>query len=75
MRLLALTMPEIEALVSELDAESKAIKKDLFRMCWFMRGGLSIEEAYQLDRQDREVIAEIIESNLETTKDTQLPFF
>lgn len=75
MRLLTLTMPEIEAYVADLDAESKAIKKELFKMCWFMRGGLSVEEAYQLDYQDREAIAEIIESNLETTKETQLPFF
>jgi hypothetical protein len=75
MRLLNLTIEEIEEVVTELDADSKAIKKELYKMCWFMRGGLSFEEAYQLDRQDREVIAEIIESNLETTKETRMPFF
>ena len=72
---MTLTIPEIEEVSKELEADSKAIKKELFRMCWFMRGGLTLEQAYQLDYQDRKIIGEIIESNLETTKETKLPFF
>ena len=40
-----------------------------------MRGSLSIEEAYMLDISDRIAIGEIIQENLETTKETKLPFF
>jgi hypothetical protein len=40
-----------------------------------MRGGLSIEEAWQLDWDSRVVISELIKENLDTTKDTGLPFF
>ena len=40
-----------------------------------MRGGVTITEAYQLDYQDRNLIGKIIESNLETTKETGVPFF
>jgi hypothetical protein len=75
MRLLTLTLDEINELVREMEAESKAIKKELYRMCWFMRGGITIEEAYQMDAMDREVIGEVIESNLETAKETGMPFF
>jgi hypothetical protein len=40
-----------------------------------MRGGISADEAYQLSFQDRETINEIIKDNLETTKETKMPFF
>jgi hypothetical protein len=40
-----------------------------------MRGGVTIEEAYQLDNEDRTILFKIIEENLETTKKTGLPFF
>jgi hypothetical protein len=72
---LTLTIPEIDQVVKEMEEESKALIKDLFKMAWFMRGSLSIEEAYQLDYHDRQIIGDIIKENLETTKETKLPFF
>lgn len=59
----------------EYENDSKALKEELFRMCWFMRGGLSFTEAFLLTIEDREIIAKIIEENLETSKTTQMPFF
>lgn len=44
-------------------------------MCWYMRGGLSADEAFMMGPEDREIIAKIVEENMETTKKTQLPFF
>jgi hypothetical protein len=75
MRLLTLTLYEINEVVEEMEKESKAIIKDLYKMAWFMRGALSIEEAFQLDFASREIISEIIKENMEITKETQLPFF
>ena len=40
-----------------------------------MRGSLSAEQAFQLDHESREVIQQIIEDNLKTTKESGLPFF
>jgi hypothetical protein len=40
-----------------------------------MRGSLTIEQAFQLDYESREIIQKIVEENLETTKKTGLPFF
>jgi hypothetical protein len=44
-------------------------------MCWFMRGGLSLTEAYETSPEDREVISKLIEDNLETAKKTKQPFW
>lgn len=40
-----------------------------------MRGGLILSEAYLLSSDERTMVAELIEENLETTKNSGLPFF
>jgi hypothetical protein len=40
-----------------------------------MRGSITIEQAFQLDYESREIISSIISENLETTKESGLPFF
>lgn len=37
--------------------------------------GMSWSEAAHLSYEEREIIAEIVKDNLETTKKTNLPFF
>lgn len=40
-----------------------------------MRGSLTFEEAFQLDFESREIINSVIQENLDTTKESGLPFF
>jgi hypothetical protein len=70
-----MSMEEIHREVKKLENESKALKKELYKLAWFMRGALTFEQAYMLDVSDREIIGEIVKENLETTKESQLPFF
>jgi hypothetical protein len=72
---LNLKIEEIEKLVKDYDQDSKAIKDELFRICWYMRGGVTYTESMLLSYEDREIIGKIIESNLATTKDSGMPFF
>ncbi len=44
-------------------------------MAWYMRGGMTYEDIMNMSASEREQINELIESNLETTKKTQMPFF
>jgi len=44
-------------------------------MCWYMRGSMTVEEAFITTAEDREIISRIIKENLETAKKTGLPFF
>jgi hypothetical protein len=57
-----------------MDKEARAIKKDVMKLCWYMRG-LSYSEGMTLSYEDREIVGEIIKENLEVTKKTNLPFF
>jgi hypothetical protein len=61
--------------VEELDQESKQIREEALKMCWYMRGGLTFTEAMNLGFQEREIIGRLIKDNLETTKKSGLPFF
>jgi hypothetical protein len=58
-----------------MDQEVEAIKHNLYQICWFMRGGLTIEQAYMIDVSDQEIIGKLIKANMETTKESGLPFF
>jgi hypothetical protein len=66
--------PEILAWSEQMDKEARAIKKDVLKMCWYMRG-LSFAEGMTLSAEERNIVSEIIKENLETTKKTNLPFF
>jgi hypothetical protein len=61
-------------LSKKYDKESREIKKEVLKMCWYMRG-LSYAEGMSLSADEREIVAEIIKENLETTKKSGLPFF
>jgi len=58
-----------------MEREQKSIKADLLKICWYMRGGVTYEEAFALCHEDKEIISGIIKENLETTKKSGLPFF
>ena len=72
---MSLSLDEITQLVTKMEKEVRAIKDEIVKMCWFMRGGITLVEMYNTDYEDREVIAKLIESNLETTTKTKMPFF
>ena len=66
---------EIIAYLKNLDSDIKQMKHEIMKLCWYMRGGLTMTEAFTMAPQDREVISKIVKENLETTKKTGQPFF
>lgn len=70
-------MPLAEALkiVDRIDKEAAELKHEVYKLCWYMRGSISINEGFMLSYEDRNIIGDIIKENLETTKNSGLPFF
>jgi|TARA_B100001971_G_C17787675_1_gene332877 hypothetical protein len=54
----------------ELESESRAIEKQIFEICWYMRGGVTLEEAWTLSFDQRSTIMDIINDNIERTKNS-----
>lgn len=64
---------QIEELVQRYEKESRAIKSEALKMTWYMRGGITYDQAMQLSYDERKVINDIIKDNLDTVKKTGLP--
>jgi hypothetical protein len=75
MRLLRMTGEDIQALIDGMEKEAAEIKKSALKFSWFMRGGMSYEDVLNTSAEERELISNLIEENLETTKTSKLPFF
>lgn len=73
--MLTLTESDILSYFKDLENESKNIKHELLKICWYMRGGVTWQESLNLSVEERKIIADIIKENLETAKKTGQPFF
>jgi len=69
------TLDDIESLIEKYEKEVAIIKHDSLRMVWGMRGGVTYSEVINMSADERKIIADIIDENMETAKKTQLPFF
>jgi hypothetical protein len=58
-----------------MDKECNQIRSEALKMSWYMRGGLSYDQAMTLSNDERRLIGELIKENLDTTKKSGLPFF
>ena len=58
-----------------MENEGKSIKHELFKICWYMRGGVTYQESLHMSAVERGIVSDIVKENLETTKKTGQPFF
>ena len=61
--------------LKDMEKSQKELKHELMKICWYMRGGLSYSEASALGPTEREIIAQLVKDNMETTKKSGQPFF
>jgi len=52
--------------------QSRAMIKEVADICWYMRGGITWIEAWQLTHAERREIAQTIKENIERTEKTGL---
>jgi hypothetical protein len=66
---------DIIKFLKDLESNIKNLKLELFKVCWFMRGGVTYEQALNLSPEERTLVADLVKENMETTKKTGQPFF
>ena len=74
-RLLSLDPDGVRDLIEKYKKYTQGIKEQAMSYSWYMRGGASYEDILNMSIKEREGVKKLIEKNLETTKDSQLPFF
>ncbi len=72
---MTLTSDEILNLVASYERQSRAVKEEILRFCWYMRGGLTYSDAMLLSTEERKIIGDIIKDNLDIAKKSGMPFF
>jgi hypothetical protein len=66
---------EIVECIEKMESSTKALKHEMLSLCWYMRGSISYDEAMLLSLDERNIIGDIVKSNMEATKKSGLPFF
>jgi hypothetical protein len=62
---------DIESLLKKLENEVLNIKDEIFRIAWYMRGGVSSLDLFHIySVEDRSIINKIISENIDLTKKT-----
>lgn len=65
---------DIEEYLKDLEGQAKNIKDEIFRISWYMRGGVSSDDLFhKYSYEDRVIINQIIKDNIEATKNSRLP--
>ena len=72
---MSLSNEAIGNMLESMDKEARAIREEALRFTWWMRGGITYEDAMMLARQEKEIIGQIITDNMKATKESGLPFF
>ena len=62
-------------MLEQMDSEVDNIRQEALNMAWYLRGGLTYDQAMALGPSERKMISQLIKDNLETTKKSGLPFF
>ena len=66
---------DIISYLKDLENQSKNLKLELLKVCWFMRGGVTWQESLNLSPEERTIVSQLVKENMETTKKTGQPFF
>lgn len=70
-----LSNDDIVKFLDGYEKDSKAFKEEALRLSWYMRGGLTYDDAMMLSSSEREIVSKIIKDNLEITKKSGMAFF
>ena len=74
-RLLTANHSQVEELLNQMEGEANELRRQGLKMSWYMRGGATYDDVMNMSHAERTMISELIKDNLETTKNSKLPFF
>ena len=55
-------------MLADYDKEVKRLKQHIAKLCWYMRGGVTLRELLDMPQSDYKHFGTVIEDNLELSK-------
>lgn len=72
---MSMSNSDITKFINGLESSIKVIKDEIYKISWYMRGGVTSQELLHIySYEDRTIMSNIIKDNIETTQKTKLPF-
>ena len=72
LRLLHSAPEDVPVFLKSLEKDRDTLTKTILQILWYMRGGVTLEEAWRLDPKTRGFIVDLINENIERTKTSGL---
>lgn len=60
-------------MLKQFDTEADNLKTQLFKLVWYMRGGINLDQAFMLSQKDQKLIFEVISDNIKNTEKSGMP--
>ena len=60
-------------MLKQFDTEADNHKTQLFKLVWYMRGGINLDQAFMLSQKDQKLIFEVISDNIKNTEKSGMP--
>jgi|TARA_Y100001937_G_scaffold45087_1_gene63345 hypothetical protein len=56
-----------------MEKDLRALTRQIHEMCWYMRGSISLSEAWMMESQDRADVFAFVKDNMERYKKSMVP--
>ena len=66
---------EIITYLEDFGSQTKNFKMEILKLCWFMRGGVTYQEALHMSPEERESVVKLVTENMEIAKKSGRDFF
>lgn len=59
---------DVQALSDDLETQVKNLKYNVYKLSWYMRGGVQSDVLFNSDVEDIEILSKIVQENIEISK-------
>jgi predicted Zn-ribbon and HTH transcriptional regulator len=55
-------------MLKQFDTEADTIRENIFKIVWYMRGGINLDQAFMLNQKEQKIIYDIVSENIKNTE-------
>lgn len=66
---------EIVQELERMEKHANGIREEIIRITWWMRGGVTLDQAMNLTYKEKGIVANLIKGNIEASKKSGTPIF
>jgi hypothetical protein len=60
-------------MLKQFDTEADTIRENIFKIVWYMRGGINLDQAFMLNQKEQKIVYDIVAENIKNTEKSGMP--